>query len=77
MTLRERIVYLNTMSATIATQHRELVALQERLEELRRRCAAQASVQKRSEMSKMEAAIQRHLADEKVGQLFARLNLVP
>jgi len=76
MTIRERIAFLDMMSATIATEHRELVALHEQIEELRRCRAALESVQKRSEMLKMQTAVRSHLADEKVGQLFAGSNLI-
>jgi hypothetical protein len=75
MTIRDRIDYLNSMSATIATQHHELAALQQRVEELRKLSAAQESVPKCREMFKRRAGVLTHSANEEVRQLFSGSDL--
>lgn len=71
MTIQERIDYINTMSASIAAQHRELIALQDRIQELRRLHAGQESARK------ARRAVRRHSPNEKVSQLFSGSNLIP
>jgi hypothetical protein len=77
MTIRGRIDHLNMMSATIAVRHHQLIALQQRVQELRRLSAAQEHVQIRPpEMFSRQVAVL-NSTNEKVGQLFSGSNFSP